>query len=318
MNGMRSDVTSPDERAGADPKTTLGPADDWAPMFVSVVIANLNGVKTLGDQLTALEKQTYGGDWEIVIADNGSTDGSIELIREWMNRLPNLRLVDASAKRGSSYACNTGAAAARGDLLAFCDNDDVVSAGWLAALVEASKHYDLVGGYLEERELNDELSVAWRIPPPRDRLAVANDFLPYVPSGNCAVRASVFQDLGGWNEDYLAGGEDEELSFRATLRGYRVGFAPDAVLHYRYRPGIKALARQHYRFAIQEGHLYRDFRQHGMPRSSIRAALVEWAWLVWHLPDLFRSPQARGAWVRKAALRLGRVRGSLRYRVLYL
>ncbi|MGD2101042.1 MAG: glycosyltransferase family 2 protein [Acidimicrobiia bacterium] len=287
------------------------------PSLVSVVIPNLNGESTLGDQLDALASQTYGDDWEVVVADNGSTDRSVDIAREWGERHDRLRLVDASQRRGRNAARNQGASAAQGDLILFCDNDDVVSAEWLEAMVEALADHDLVGGWIEQESLNEDTS-GWRTPAPRDRLPVAIGFLPFAPSGNCGIRTDVFERLGGWNEEYEGGGEDEELSFRAGLAGYKLGFAPDAVIHYRHRSDGGSLARQQYAFGREEAHLYRDFRQDGLRRSSTRTALTEWAWLVWHLPDLFRADDRRGNWIRKAATRWGRLVGSVKYRVFYL
>lgn len=286
------------------------------PSLVSVVIPNLNGEKTLATQLEALSGQTYRGDWEVVIADNGSTDRSIEVAEEWNDRLP-LRVIDASERRGINPARNSGADAARGDLILFCDNDDVVSPGWLEAMVVALADHDLVGGWIEQETLNVGTS-GWRTGAPRDRLPVAVGFLPFVPGGNCGVRTDVFRELGGWNNDYVGGAEDEEFSFRVSLAGHRLGFAPDAVIHYRHRAGSGAFARQQYAFGREEAHLYRDFREAGLPQSSTRVALIEWAWLLWHLPDLFRGGDRRGNWVRKVAHRWGRAAGSIKYRVLYL
>lgn len=287
------------------------------PSLVSIVIPNLNGENTLGEQLDALAAQTYRGDWEVVIADNGSTDRSVALAREWSERHARFRLVDASQRRGRNAARNRGASSARGELILFCDNDDVVSPDWLEAMVDALAEYDLVGGWIEQDELN-EGNAGWRTPAPRDRLPIAVGFLPFAPSGNCGIRASVLERLGGWSERYEGGGEDEELSFRAALAGYKLGFAPRAVIHYRHRTDGGSFARQQYAFGREEAHLYRDFSQDGLPSSSIRTALIEWAWIGWHLPDLFRSDEGRGKWIGKAANRWGRLAGSLKYRVLYL
>lgn len=293
------------------------PGAEPRPPVVSVVIPNLNGEKTLGDQLEALAAQTYQGDWEVVIADNGSTDRSVDVAQQWSDRVPALRVVDASKHRGRNAARNLGASVARGDRLLFCDNDDIVSPQWLEAMVDALGDHDLVGGWIEQETLNEGTS-GWRPAAPRDRLPIALGFLPFAPSGNCGVRAPVFRALGGWSEDYEGGGEDEHFSFRASLAGYRLGFAPDAVIHYRHRAESGAFARQQYAFGREEARLYRDFRDAGLPRSSIRVAIVEWAWLLWHLPDLFRGGDRRGNWLRKAAHRWGRVAGSIKYRVIYL
>ena len=100
--------------------------------MISVVIPVRDGAATIGDQLEALGQQTYQGEWEIVIADNGSTDGTAELAeRSWSHPRAALRVVDASSRPGSSFARNRGAIEAAGDFLAFCDADDIVAPGWL-------------------------------------------------------------------------------------------------------------------------------------------------------------------------------------------
>jgi len=73
---------------------------------VSVVMPVLNGAATLPQQLRALAAQTYPGRWELVVADNGSTDETAQVVREWTGRLPCLRLVDASDRMSTNYARN--------------------------------------------------------------------------------------------------------------------------------------------------------------------------------------------------------------------
>lgn len=285
------------------------------PGMISVIIPNLNGEATLGEQLEALAGQTFRGRWEVVISDNGSTDDSAAVIDQWKDRL-DLMVVDSSDRRGLSHASNTGAAAASGEFLVFCDNDDVVAPQWLEAMAAGLADYDLVGGWIEQEKLNGPRA-EWRTIAPRDRLPVALRYLPFVPSGNCGVRTEVFRSVGGWNEEYHTG-LDEDLSFRTALAGYRLGFAPDAVIHYRHRTGTRAFARQQYTYAREEAHLFRDYAKHGLPASSTRTAVRELGWLVLHLPDLFGDEVSKHRWIGKAAFRWGRLCGSIKYRVVFL
>ena len=118
----------------------------------------LDAAATLGAQLDALAGQDYEADWEVVIADNGSTDGSQEVAKKWAQTRPNVRLIDASSQgRGPNHARNAGANAATGDFLAFCDADDVVSASWLSALADAARGADVVAGRLDVQELNERM-----------------------------------------------------------------------------------------------------------------------------------------------------------------
>jgi glycosyltransferase involved in cell wall biosynthesis len=285
---------------------------------VSVVVPVLNGAATLSQQLQALAAQTYPGRWELVVADNGSTDETARVVREWTGRLPCLRLVDASDRMSTNYARNVGAAAARGDLLAFCDADDVAMPGWLAAMVAALGSFDLVGGRLDDEVLNDPVSRAWRARPGVGGLPSALSFRPYATSANLGVRAEVLRALGGWNEDFVRGGTEVEFCWRAQLAGYRLGYAPDAVMQYRYRATRWAFAYQLYRYGRAEVQLFRAFRDRGAPRPSVYRACRAWAWAFLHLPYLLRSRTHQGRWLRTAAFRVGRLDGSVRFRTLCL
>jgi glycosyltransferase involved in cell wall biosynthesis len=153
------------------------------PSLVSVVIPARNARRTLGAQLEALRAQDYAGPWELVVADNGSTDGTADLASAWAHTLP-LRVVDASLRRGASFARNRGWRSALGDLMAFCDADDVVSSGWLSRLTEAAEEADLVGGPYEFRRLNAIQGQPWW---DGASLPVGLNFLPFMVGGNLAV-----------------------------------------------------------------------------------------------------------------------------------
>jgi glycosyltransferase involved in cell wall biosynthesis len=106
---------------------------------VSVIIPARNAAATIEAQLEAISKQTYSGPWEIIVVDNGSTDGTEHVVRAWRQRLPNLLLVSAPHAQGANYARNVGCHSSRGGLLLFCDADDIVESDWMAAMVEACK-----------------------------------------------------------------------------------------------------------------------------------------------------------------------------------
>lgn len=286
-----------------------------SPSLVTVVLPVLNGEPFLARQLDALAAQSYAGEWELVVVDNGCTDDSLEIVREHSDGVPGLRVVDASARRGLNYARNAGVAAARGELLVFCDADDAAAPGWLAALVEAAADADIVGGVLEGDELNGAVARAWRSRPLKDR--PSEQFLPFVPGGNCAVRTEVARLLR-WDEEFVFGASDMEFCWRAHQAGYRIGHAPGAVMQQGYRHGLVPLARQFFAYGLGGPLLYRRFRGHGMRRPPLTEIAADWIGLVLGLPAALRSPEQRGQAVKLAALRLGRVAGSVRRRTFYL
>jgi glycosyltransferase involved in cell wall biosynthesis len=288
----------------------------WAPDLVTVIVPVLDAEPWIGEQLEALAAQTYRGAWEVLVVDNGSRDRSAEVARSFADRLPGLRVVSATDRRSLNHARNVGARSARGDHLAFCDADDVVTPGWLQALIAAAPRADIVGGPFELDSLNSPLLRAWRPDQELTDLVVEHRFLPYVAGGNCAMATAVARELG-WDEAFDHGSSETEFCWRAQLASYTVAFVPEAVVRLRYRRTVWALARQYHSYGRSAPPLYRRFRHHGMQRDN-RIALWWWRWLLRRSPDLLRSPARRGNWIRVAAFRAGRVTGSLRARTLFL
>ena len=287
------------------------------PQFISVVIPVLNGQEHLAEQLAGLAAQTYEGDWELVVVDNGCTDRSVEIARGFSPRLPSLTIADATARQGLNHARNVGAHAARGDFLVFCDADDVAAPGWLEAMAKAAGDTDIVGGRLEWETLNDPVVRAWRPQAPMTDLLVDHGFLRYAPGGNLGVWAPVAREIG-WDERFTFGSSDHGFAWRAQLAGYRLAFAPDAVMRQRFRRTVWATARQQFRYGSSGPLLQRVYSDLGMPKADNRQALRTWHRLLATLPDLWESRERRGHWVRVAAFRLGRLAGSLRARVVCL
>ncbi|MFF3485321.1 glycosyltransferase [Streptomyces sp. NPDC002701] len=284
-----------------------------APDLVSVVIPVRNGALTLPAQLRALSSQTRIGPWEVLVVDNGSTDATREVAEKARPDLPALRIVDAHERPGESYARNRGIAAARGDFVAFCDADDVADPGWLAALADAAPDADLIGGSLDSSVLSPVYADEQPAP-----MTGQTDFLPFARGANCAAWKDVLTTIGGWDENYRGGGEDMDLSWRAHLCGYRVGYAHDARMHYRLRAELTSLARQKWNYGRSGAQLYAAYRHAGFERRDHRTVLANWSWLLLHAPDLARSPALRRRWIRYGARLSGFLAGSAERGVRYL
>ena len=288
------------------------------PRVITVIVPALNAAETLPAQLSALAGQTYRGSWEVVVADNGSVDGTPEFARGWAGRLPDLRVVDATNGRGrqpsagAAVSRNAGAAVARGDFLVFCDADDIVARGWLEAMAQAASGSDLVRGRLD-RGPNGRAYTS----NGDDTREPVHGFLPFASSSNLGIWAAIFRELGGWNEAFRHS-EDKELSWRVQLAGYRMTVAPSAVTKKRSRPSLRGAWRQAYLWSVDEPQLYRTFREHGMPRSSLVTAAWCWIKVLLGLPYLLAGRRRRTAWVRLTAAQWGRLAGSVRHRIVYL
>ncbi len=284
------------------------------PTLVSVVIPARNVAGLLPFQLESLSGQTYRGRWEVVIADNCSTDRTADIALNWAEKLPDLRVVRAHLRRGVNHARNVGAAAARGDLLLFCDADDVASAGWLQAMAEAARSSDIVGGVIDDRALSNFRARSWRPRPLRDFLPVHMNFFPYAPGANLGVRTTVWRALGGFDETYTSGCDEVEFCWRAQLASHTIAFVPHAVMHYRLRSRLWPLVRQAFGYGYGYTRLFRDFRHHGIAPRRLLVAVAIWAQLIRRLPSLISS-DGSGYWLYLATTRIGHLAGSVRHRV---
>lgn len=276
----------------------------------TVIIPAKDAERTISAQLEALSAQSFDGTWEVLVADNGSSDRTRELAQGFLNRLPSLRIVDASEVPGSSHARNVAARSARAELLCFCDADDVVGPTWLEALVHCAGRWGIVGGRLEVETLNAPEVRAWRSSPEAAR---ATEQISFAPSSNMAIRADIFRELGGFDEAYPKS-HDVELSHRAMQAGHRIGFCKDAVVAYRLRSDLRGLAHQAFRAGRANAQMFADGQEDA---RTISTTLRDWAWLIVRIPTVV-SRMRRGIWIRRAAQAAGRLAGSIRWRVLYL
>ncbi|MFN3867253.1 MAG: glycosyltransferase, partial [Demequina sp.] len=220
-------------------------------MRASVVIAAFDAESTLGEQLEALSSQRVEGRWEVLVCDNGSRDGTVEVARSFAGRLP-VRVIDASARRGPAAARNIGAQHAEGEALLFCDADDIVADGWVTAMLAALVHHDIVAGPWELSRLNAMYGPGATTPA---TFAVAPLIgLRAAGGGNLGVAAAVFAALDGF-EEALRIGEDIDLCWRAQRAGSVLGEAPDAVVHVRRPASVHGLFRQAYAYGRGERQL---------------------------------------------------------------
>jgi glycosyltransferase involved in cell wall biosynthesis len=280
------------------------PSTQTAGVKVSVVIPVLNGASTIGMQLDALITQEVPQRFEIIVADNGSTDETRDIVARYMGRAPEVLIVDASHRRGINVGRNAGLRVARGEKVLFCDADDIVAPGWVRAMARALDVGDGVGGVIEYRRLNSHLQ---HLPP---QSAVFREGPTPVPLGACCGwRRSLLLRLGGYDESWLVGGDDIEFALRAARAGARVVEAPDAVLHKRERASRRDLARQYYKFGRSRPRLIKVFPDLAERRSTSTAAR-QWGWL---LLQMMRG-RATHKNVLRIAHNLGRIVGSLEHR----
>ncbi len=285
-------------------------------MDLSVVIPAHNVASTLGDQLDALAAESWDGEWEIVVVDNCSTDGTAALVRDHATRNPRLRLVPATERKGPSYARNVGFEAAAAEMIAACDADDVIAPGWVRAMGDALRVHPCVTGPLEVDRLNPTWLATTRGRPSLTEGPTWFGVFPIVAAGNLGIRRDVWRAAGRFDEAFSAQ-EDHEFALRLRLRDVPIFFEPAALVHYRYRGSTRALWDQGRVYGASRPLLWRRVQRAGLEPPSRVAGWRSWLWLLVHLVDL-RTEHGRAAWVWVAANRLGQLRGCIRYRTLFL
>ena len=211
---------------------------------VSVVVATRNRVEALRRCLDGLEAQTVDPcSFEVIVADNGSSDGTRELVERRLDGSGHLRYVFVGAT-GPSPARNAGMGLALGEIVAFIDDDAVASPQWLAALLDGHARWPDVAALSGRTELR----FAGRRPSwlhegletwysARD-LGAAPRVLEYeCPWGvNVSVRTDVAREIGGFDGTLGPGAHgwlvNEDIDFfrRVRAAGHALGYVPDALV----------------------------------------------------------------------------------------
>ncbi len=274
---------------------------------VSVVIAARNAEATIGEQLAALSKQSWPGDGEIIVADNGSTDRTAAIASAFDSAAVPVRVIDARERPGAGHARNRGVAASSFSKIAFCDADDVVSSTWVEAMANGLDEFVAVGGRLDFEHLNAPWTVGSRGRLlASDQLPLFDGSFPVLSSCNLGIRRTVFDDLGGFDVKYLRG-QDAELSLRLHRAGHDPAFLDRAVVHYRMRTTLRDIFAQARGWGEVQVTLRGALEEHALEeqsRTRRRATARSWLWLVARLP-LLGSRSGRARWAYVAGTRVG-------------
>lgn len=283
------------------------------PPLLSVVIPAYNSGESLAVQLDAVARQgsaAVRGAWEVIVADNGSTDDTVAVANGFAHRLP-IRVVDASARRGPAVARNVGGRGAQGSVLVFTDADDRVLDGWLdrwfrwASKVEG--HQIAAGPVLRAATGHRAMNAPGAGCTPPSHMGV-----PYASGNNLGVSASLFLALGGFDEDRWTG-EDVDLSWRAVDAGFELSCVPAYVQVESGRSGFR-LVRRYFEYGIGDVQLFRDYRHRlRLDRSGLISTARSYLGLVMRVPMLWDDEQRR-RWCHQLGRRMGRLTGSLRFR----
>lgn len=212
-------------------------------LTASIVLCTRNRGDRLRAALAAIAAMTVPDDvsWECLVVDNGSSDGTRDVAGEFVTRFPGLFCYTFEPRPGKTFALNRGLDEARGELLAFTDDDAIVQVDWLAAIVRAVKSHDADG-------VGGKVLPLWESPPPGWLTPEFHNVLALLDLGdaplrvacktdprmlygvNFAFRRSVFDRLGKFNTILGSRGEDQELFDRIVSAGLRVFYDPSIVV----------------------------------------------------------------------------------------
>lgn len=291
--------------------------------IASVIIPNWNGKHLLKVCLKSLRNQNYK-DFEVILVDNGSVDGSVGYVKRYF---PEVKIIPLDKNYGFAKAVNEGIKASSGEYLVLINNDTEVDKNCLYYLVEAAKKNKEVG-FVAAKMLNfykrDTIDSAGDY---IDVVGHANNvglgekdgvrfnkpgFVFLVTGGGGLFKRQVFDKVGLFDEDYFAYFEDVDLCFRAQLQGFKGWYEPKAKIYHihkatalRIRPMVEYLQFRNMTMTIIKDFpwalLKKDFNwlrallvnlntvrflaSQGETLEVIRAE----AWILWNLPRLIRK-----------------------------
>lgn len=207
----------------------------------SIVIPTWNGAVLLNDALASLRRQTHR-DFDVIVVDNGSTDGTAALLAA---QHPGVRLIELGRNRGFAAAVNEGIRAARGEFVVLMNNDVEASPGWISALIDAMDKHPGVGACASRMLSYADPS---RIDSAGDQLglfanSIGHDepdgpafdhpgFVLSACAGAAAYRRTILEETGGFDERFFAYLEDVDLGVRLQLAGWDCLYVPDAIVHH--------------------------------------------------------------------------------------
>ena len=261
---------------------------------ISIVIPSYNRAKELERCLRSLFALDYPADClEIVVVDDASTDETANMLQRLVKESPTygleLRVAYHEKQQGVGIGRNTGAGAAKYDLIAYIDSDCVASPGWLRELVPSFQNTRIaaVGGMIRAYERKTLLG---RYEDVRSSLYMGDrpqqvslkGPLTYLPTANLIVRRRAWLELGGFAP--MTQGEDVDFSRRLLLAGAGMNYIPQGVVYHDYRTTWDAFLRIRAAYASAEAELV---KRHPAERRILllppeqavfAAALIGGAW----------------------------------------
>ncbi len=222
---------------------------------ITVIICSHNGARTLRDTFAGLARVDYPK-FDVVLIDDGSTDDTAAIAREHGAH------VISTENRGLSSARNTGMEAARGELIVYLDDDAWPDQNWLRYLAETFRdplHAAVGGPNLAPPDTGEIADCVDNAPGGPVHVLLDDRCAEHVPGCNMAFRRARLQELGGFDPQYRAAGDDVDVCWRVLERGWTIGFHPAAQVWHHRRKTIGAYWRQQRGYGKAEALLERKW-----------------------------------------------------------
>jgi len=234
---------------------------------ISVIVCTRNGSSRIGACLQALQRQTLAAH-EIIVVDDGSTDGTADLVERKFPGVILLRLEPS----GLSAARNAGAEAATGSIVAFTDDDCEADAGWVEGLSHAfAKGWHATGGpNLPPPPHTEAEAVVAAAPGAPSHVMLDDEEAEHLPGCNIAVRRTAYFEVGGFDPQFRTAGDDVDFCWRLREKGYRLGFAPTAFVWHHRRPSLRGYLRQQIGYGKAEALLVAKHPGHFTPNGDAK------------------------------------------------
>jgi glycosyltransferase involved in cell wall biosynthesis len=215
---------------------------------VSIIVPTFNGSARIGNCLAALLDQTKKQSAEILVVDDGSTDNTADVVKQYLR----VRLI-TQANAGPAAARNRGVMEASGEIVVFTDDDCVPASDWLQTMIAPFADTEIVAVKGAYRTRQKQLIARFVQAEYEDRYRRMTGFsvIDFIDTYSAAFRRERFLEIGGFDTTFsVACAEDAELSYRMSARDWKMKFIPEAIVYHTHPNTLSGYLNKKYKFAF--------------------------------------------------------------------
>ncbi|MFZ2446122.1 MAG: glycosyltransferase [Syntrophobacteraceae bacterium] len=259
---------------------------------ISVVVCTYNGKRTIRDALDGLKKVDYPN-FEVIVVNDGSRDGTEIIAKEYGFRVISI------PNGGLSNARNVGMRAAKGEIVAYLDDDAIPDPQWLTYLAVTfltSDHVGVGGPNIPPPDDGPIADCVANSPGGPVHVLLTDQEAEHIPGCNMAFRKAALEAITGFDPTFRIAGDDVDLCWRLQERGWTLGFNPAAMVWHHRRNSVKTYWKQQLNYGKAEGYLEQKW-----PEKYNAAGHVPWAGRLYfkgfeQLLGCFRGRVYQGTW----------------------